>query len=553
MSREITFQSRLNKRFEQLINDRSGMMNYWAELADNILFHRGRFLSQKQKRNTSQINNTPRRAARTLGSGMMAGISSPARPWFMLATANPDLMERARVKEWLRQVQSTMYRVLSASNTYNSLHALYGELGTFGTGAIGVYTSFKNVIQCETYTIGSYALGQGANNAIDTFGREYQKTVMSLVKTFGEENVSEEVRRHWEKGNLNAKIKVRHLIEPNDNRNAESPLARDKNFRSCYWEVGQEKKASKFLRRSGFNTDPILTPRWDVADGEIYSEDCPGMIAIGDCKGLQLGERRKYQALDKVANPPLQGDSALKNKVTGGQPRPGSVTWHSANSKGLRSIYEGFQPRLDLIQEIQKEVEARIEMAYYVDLFLMLAHSDRRQITAREIAEKHEEKLLMLGPVLERLHAELLDPLINRIFDILQENGILPPPPPELINSELRVEYVSVLAQAQRMVGLNQIERTVGFAIEMATIWPEARHKVDPLQAIDEYAQDSGANPKIIRPDEEVMEMVQQERQARQQQQQLAETGAAASNLKDIAAAQQSAGAAEQMRAAGLA
>jgi len=53
-------------------------------------------------------------------------------------------------------------------------------------------------------------------------------------------------------------------------------------------------------------------------------------------------------------------------------------------------------------------VENRIERSFYVDLFLMLANSDRRQITAREIEERHEEKMLMLGPVLQRLNDELL-------------------------------------------------------------------------------------------------------------------------------------------------
>ncbi len=160
-----------------------------------------------------------------------------------------------------------------------------------------------------------------------------------------------------------------------------------------------------------------------------------------------------------------------------------------------------------------------MQRAFYEDLFLMLAQTDRRQITAREVAEKHEEKLLMLGPVLERLHTELLDPLIDRTFNILQQNGVLPVPPAELQNRELNIEYVSVLAQAQRLVATGAVERLVGFAGQIAQLWPEARHKVDATQAIDEYAESLGVDPSMVRSDDEVMQRAQAEQQAQAQQQ----------------------------------
>lgn len=122
----------------------------------------------------------------------------------------------------------------------------------------------------------------------------------------------------------------------------------------------------------------------------------------------------------------------------------------------------------------------------------------------------------MLGPVLERLHSELLDPLIDRTFNILQRSGVLPPPPPEIENSELSVEYVSVLAQAQRMVAVGGLERLTAYAAEVSTVWPEARHKIDPMQAIDEYAHSMGVNPKVVRGDDDAEEAAAAEAQAAQ-------------------------------------
>ena len=516
-----------NKRLEHLRSERSSFIALYRELSDYHLAHRGRFLTSDRnkgyKRNTKQINNTSRLSSRILASGLMAGITSPARPWFRLSTGDNELDDSVAVKMWLHEVQQVMYKVFAQSNTYNSLHQLYSELGVFGTGAMGIFHDFENVIWCKPYTVGSYMIGLNGQNVSDTFYREYEITVAQTIKQFGIENVSDHVKEQWEKGNSEAWVKIVHLIEPNDDRDNISPLASDKAWRSVYYEAatGARDSKDKFLRRSGFDGFPIVTPRWDVTAEDVYATDCPGITALGDTKALQLGERRMYQALDKVVNPPLQGPSSMKNKMSGNTVGANDVIWHEQNSEGLRSIYD-FRPDMNAIMAVNKETEDRIRRAFYEDLFLMLANTDRRQITAREVAEKHEEKLLMLGPVLERLHTELLDPLIDRTFSILQSNGVLPLPPPELQNRELTVEYVSVLAQAQRLVATGAIDRLTQFTGSIAAVWPEARHKIDAARAIDEYAESLGVDPSMIRSDKDVAAAVEAERQAAAQAQALA-------------------------------
>jgi len=519
-----------NKRLEALRSERSSFIPLYRELSDYHLAHRGRFLTSDRnkgfKRNTKQINNTSRLSSRTLASGMMSGITSPARPWFRLATGDRKLDDTTSVKLWLHEVQSTMYKVFSASNTYNSLHQLYSELGVFGTAAMGVFHDFDKVIWCKPYTVGSYMLGVDGQNVSDTMYREYELSVGQVVKQFGIENVSTHVKQQWDKGNTEAWVKIVHAIEPNDDRDMTSVKASDMPTRSVYYEANKGAKdgEDKFLRESGFDEFPILAPRWDVTGEDIYATDCPGITSLGDTKALQLAERRKYQAFDKLVSPPMQGPAALKNKMKGGQLGPNDIVFHdSADNGGLRSIYEHYRPEVEQIKGEIINVEGRIQRAFYEDLFLMLANTDRRQITAREVAEKHEEKLLMLGPVLERLHTELLDPLIDRTFGILQRNGVLPVPPPELQNRELNVEYVSVLAQAQRLVNTGAIDRISQFTGGVAAIWPNARHKININQAIDEYAEALGVSPSIIVSDADALAAATAEAQAQQQAQAMAQ------------------------------
>lgn len=509
-----------NNRLESLRSERSSFMPYWGELSDYHLAHRGRFLiSDKNKgfkRNTKQFNNTSRLASRTLASGMMAGITSPARPWFKLQASDPDMNEIAAVKEWLHQVEVVMYLVFSQSNTYNSLHSLYAELGVFGTGAMGVFEDFEDVIRCKTYTVGSYMIGANGRDEVDTLYREYENTVAQLVKRFGYDNCSQAVQQQWDTGNTEAWVPIVHAVEPNDNRDHNNPLAKFKTVRSVYYEKSQGSKQNvdKFLLESGFDEFPMLVPRWDIAGEDVYSSDSPGMLALGDAKSMQLSMKRKAQALDKIGNPALLGSPGLKNKTKGGVPGAGELIYGDKADDTLGSIYGNYRPDINAIAQSIAEDENRVKRAFYEDLFLMLANSDRRQITAREIAEKQEEKLLMLGPVLERLHTELLDPLIDRTFNILQGNGVLPPPPPALQGKELNVEYVSVLAQAQRMVAVGALERTIGFVSSITPIWPAARYKIDPSQAVDEYSHAMGVNPRVVRPDDEAEAMAAAEAEA---------------------------------------
>ena len=527
-----------NKRLKMLSSERSSFIPLYRDLSDYHLSHRGRFLvednNKGHRRDTKQINNASRLASRTLASGMMAGITSPARPWFRLGTSDPGLKEQADVAQYLHRVQQIMYEVFAQSNTYNVLHTVYSELGVFGTAPMGVFEDFDSVIRCRPYTVGSYMLGMNGMSVVDTFYREYEYTVGQTVKEFGIENCSTHVEDQWNKGNTEAAVKIVHLIEPNDDRDHISPMAKDKKYRSVYYEVGSSTlKSNQFLRQSGFDTFPILAPRWEVTGEDIYATDCPGMTGLGDTKTLQLGERRLYQALDRVVDPPLQGPAALIRKAKNLRAGDKIAT---TDQTGLRSIYDD-RPDLNSIEGINNRVEQRISRAFYEDLFLMLANSDRKQITAREVAEKHEEKLLMLGPVLERLHTELLDPLIDRTFDILQSNGVLPAPPEALQNSELKVEYVSVLAQAQRMVAVGAIDQLTAFAGNMAAVWPNARHKINEAQAIDEYAEALGVNPSVVRSDDEVEQIIAAEQQAAAQQaameqgQQMADTARTVSDV----------------------
>lgn len=258
-----------------------------------------------------------------------------------------------------------------------------------------------------------------------------------------------------------------------------------------------------------------MAARWSVTGEDIYATKCPGMQALGDIKQLQKGETRKWEAIEKLVRPPMTGPTALKSGTA--SQIPGGITYvdSSSGSAAYRTAYE-INPHLAEFDGMLRQLEKRIERAYFADLFLMMSNLEGTSITATEINQRKEEKMLMLGPVLERLNDELFDPLIKRTFGIMLRKGLIPPPPPEMEDVPLTVEYVSILAQAQKLLGVTALEKLTLYVGNLLEAYPEARHKFDVLQAIDDYAGMVGAGPKTIRDAKEVAQRMDADAKQRQ-------------------------------------
>lgn len=513
---------KLYTRWGALQSERATWRAHWQELSDYILPRSGRFFVQNRNQGDRRHNNiydsTGTRSLRVLGAGMMAGATSPARRWFKLRTGDPELNEFHAVKIWLDDVTKMMETVFQKSNTYRALHQMYEELGCFGTAASIVLPDFDNVIHHYSLTAGEYCIATDYKGQVVTLYREFQKTVSELVKEFGYDNCSTSVQHQYKSGSLDNWITVIHAIEPRADRDTKSPTAKNMPWGSYYFEVGGER--DKYLRESGFPYFPALVPRWSVSGGDIYGSS-PGMEALGDIKQLQHEQLRKAQGIDYLTKPPLQVPTSMKNREL--DTLPGGVTYYDASSPtaGIRSMWE---VRLDLnhlLGDIQ-DVRQRIGSAFYADLFLMLANATDTRMTATEVAERHEEKLLMLGPVLERLHTELLSPLIETTFQRMMSAGILPPAPPEMQKVEISVEFVSMLAQAQRAVGANSVDRFMGNVTAIAQIQPNILDKIDTDYWATSYADITGVDPKLLVPEEEVQAIRQQRAEAQAQAEQAA-------------------------------
>ena len=323
----------------------------------------------------------------------------------------------------------------------------------------------------------------------------------------------------YDRGQLDKWIPLVHCIEPREDRDPSSKLSINMAWKSVYYEIGGD--PGKPLREGGYKHFPVLGPRWAVAGGDIYGNS-PGMEALGDVKQLQQEQLRKSQGIDYMTNPPLQVPTSLKNREV--ERLPGGITYYDPNGGTANGIQTMFDVKIDLgdlLEDIQ-DVRQRVRGAFYADMFLMLQNDVDVSKTATEVAELHEEKMLMIGPVLERLQNEMLNPLIDMTFDQMIRRGLVPPAPPELHGQQINVELVSMLAQAQKAIATNGVDRFVNNLGEIAQFKPEVLDNFDADKWASMYSDMLGVDPELIVPSGQVALVRQQRAQAQAQAQQSA-------------------------------
>lgn len=486
--------------------------------------------NDKRRYNMNMIDMSPAHALNTLSGGMMSGITNPSVPWIRLQTKDKDLNDSHNVRVWLDDVGQLILGVLGRSNFYNVMPAIYADLGLYSTASLQMDSDPVSIIRFYHTPMGTYRISNGARGTIDTTGRSLKLTALQMVEKFGKDNVSDKVKTAYDNANYNQVFEVRHLVQPRQHYNSQMSDQINMPWASTYWEKGNN--SDKPLRVSGYRDNLFATPRWSQVGNDSWGSLGPGMMTLGQARGLQKDQRQRYEAQEKMINPPMVAPSSLRNSRA--TLVPGGITYvdSAQGQQGFTPAYTT-QFRVDFALQSIAETQNQINQFMYADLFLLITNIDKSNVTATEIAQRQEEKLLMLGPVLNRLNEEALDPIVERVYGELSRRGMLPPAPEELDNQEIRIEYVSLMAQAQKLVGLTSLERTTSYIGNLSGLYPEAADKLNVDKAIDEYVDTVGGSPSIIRSEEEVAQLRQQ-RQAQTQAQQM---GAMAAPMKDGAAA----------------
>lgn len=492
------------------------------ELADYFYPRSVRFLAKNvnktnKRRNKKILDSTPITAVRNFSSGMMSGATSPAQNWFKFKIRNYNMENDYEVKSWCAQVEKLMRDAFNASKIYTKLPIIYKQLGVFGFAALSLESDFDDIFLCKVLPIGSYRYAKNYKGQVDTFVREYSETAKNIVEQFGEDNVSDAVKNANRENPL-AYFELIHFVMPNPNFDTTKVWAKNKKYISVYYEKGSTE--NKFLSESGFDKFPYVVFEAETNGEDIYPSDCPGINALPDVKQLFAMINEYAKAIKKIVSPPLKGPAKYKDRTISTLPEAYTPDADDGG-EGVRPVHEVNPRILELSQQIET-MKNTVKEHFYNDLFAMILNTAERGRTATEVNELKEEKMVLVSPLLEQIHTGL-DLIHSWCFEEFLRVDILPEPPEQIQGGELEIEFVSTLAQAQKVQKIASMERFSTFTINLAnTLDPMLRGKINGSKMIDDYADFANIDPSQINPTEYVEQMRAAQEQKQQQQEQLA-------------------------------
>lgn len=514
----LTDVSEVSKRYETLKSERSSWETLWKDIRDFILPDAGNFIGDNardgEKRFGRIIDAEATHCADIIAAGLLTGVSSPTRPWLRLTTLDAELDESQDVKEWLAKTEDKMLMYLAKAEVYNPLHQSYLELPVFGTACTLVRPHPTRIISLDNLTIGEYYLADDEFGNIDTLYRQFVMTTKQMVSAFGYYNVSDGVRHEYDKGLFYQTHDVVHAVEPRFDRDIHKRDNQNMPWRSVYFEAGQESKG-KILGESGFRSFPALCPRWFVNAHSVYGRG-PGAKALSAAKRLQQHSDRFDLLTDYATDPPILYPAAqvgMKKNIRPG----GRIPVAGPNdAQTIRSAWEVSTDPSFLQAQIESDYK-QIRRFFHADTFQMITNTARDDRTAREVVALEQEKIMMLGPVLSRLHSEMLDPMVANLFEMMVERDLIDPPPEELKGKDLNIEYISILAKQQKASASEGVGRFLQSIGAISQLDPSALDKLDVDKAIDHIADYEGVPPDMVVSGDKVA-LVRKDRAMKQQQ-----------------------------------
>ena len=501
----------LFKRFETLKRSRGVWESHWEEIAERVLPKSAEFTGERtpgDKRTQKLYDATAALALERFSSAVESLLTPRGAKWHTLRSPNPELNKLDEVRAWFDQVESTMFacRYSPKAKFADQTHEVYMSLGAFGTG--GLFVDEAPVRGCiyRNVHLADIFISEDEHGRIDTVFRQFERSARQVLRMFEDGNLSEDLRK-IAKEKPDTRVKLLHVVMPRTDRD---PMRRDRKNQkwfSGYFEV----KEHHLIEEGGFETFPYIISRYNTGPREIYGRS-PAMTILPDIKMINEMSRTVIRAGQKVVDPPLLvADEGVIFPIN---TNPGSATFarlDGRNQAPVQPLQTG--ARVDIGFEMMEQRRKVINDAFLVTLFQILV--DSPTMTATEVLQRAQEKGALLAPTIGRQQGEMLGPLIEREFDVLDAQGMLPPIPGILIEAqeEYEIEYVSPLSRAMRAEEGVGILRTLEMVQPIAAVDPGVMDNFDTDEITRILAETNGAPQRILRGDDEIAAMRDQRNQ----------------------------------------
>lgn len=506
------------RQHSQMDGERGTWENHWKEIAERILPRQDWFQAsnrtQGDKRTEKMFDATAALALERFAAAMESMLTPRTQHWHKLKVSDSYLSKDKQVNQYLDEVTNILFQVRYSpkANFASQAHEAYMSLGAFGTGAlfiddiIGTGIRYKSIHLSEIYFAENHA------GVIDKVHRKFEMTARQAAQRFGVNKLPEKIVGMLEK-NPEHTFEFIHCVKPNEERMSGRKDYRGMPYASYYLSI----EGQTIVDEGGYQTFPYAVSRYVTSPKEIYGRS-PAMLVLPDIKMINEMSKTVLRAAHKAVDPPLllQEDGVLQAFNA----RPSALNFGGINERGeqmVRPLETG--SRVDIGLDMMEQRRKVINDAFLITLFQILV--DAPTMTATEAMLRAQEKGALLAPTMGRQQSEMLGPMIERELDILARAGVLPEMPEALIEAqgEVQIEYVSPLNRAQRAEEGVAILRTLESVTGLAQFDPSVLMVFDPSKIARELADINGVPAKVMRSEEEIAAIKDQQAQQAQLEQ----------------------------------
>jgi len=408
--------------------------------------------------------------------------------FFDFEAPKKDGVSHPIARDWYHRCAEIVLELINESNWSLKIQEHLQDRNTFGTATLDLEEGDKALFSFRTTDVGKFFPQSNDDGYIDTIFYCYEWTAKKLVDKFGEDNVSSGVISAYRDLNQKAtkKFKVWRKIAPRPASQRDSGRidGLNKEFLSCW----VEEKSKHVLYESGYDEQPFVGSRF-AQWGDSDFGWSPAVLILPSVRTLN-DVLKSLVALGEIKVwPRTMVPDTLKDVIAW---EAGGVTVYPDSTKNPPQVWGDnagdYMAGKDMVQEFREMVKD----AYHVDLFKALAERTKT-MTATEVLELVQEKLVNFRPTFARFTSETLDPLLLRMFRMAFRAGKFPPVPAEVIteeNGQLSIPepapvYVSKVARALRAL---ENKTTLDF-LQQASILVEITQ--DPTVITDNYDMDA--------------------------------------------------------------
>jgi len=508
------------KEKSQGVSDRRNIESQWQTLHDffdnvgsdiNTTYSQGTELTITQLYDTCSIEY-----ADVLASGLSNYLTPSASRWYGLRTNDPLKMEKKRVLHYLKDVEAEVTHTLNTSNFYDTMTEFYKKSGVYGTSILFEEEDPFDMVRFYSLPLKSVVIVEDARHRIVEYYIEFEYTATQAVTRFGPDKVHPNVLREHKEGRVNEKKhKYTLYIGPNWERNPQALDNQNKPWISQWIDDTHRHEIS----RGGFDEQPALTHRFYTRPNQAWGFS-PSMKALMDVRLLNAKAKTQLRSQMKHTDPAIaMPDNSFLNPYNG---NPRGTNYYKKGTLSQNDIFPiGNYGNPNMGEDTLEYSRQRIRSQMFTDVFLAF-DGVTKQMNNPEVFEKITEKMTLLGPAVGRF-LTVTDNVIERTIRLLDRQGKLPEPPPEIIEDpSYEIDYLSTLAKAQRNPELQAMQNALQMTAGMASFAPDVMDKINPDKGVDAVWGITGAPIQMLRDDDEVAE-IRGNRAKQQEAQQQAE------------------------------